>query len=349
MIRVSLISFWTLMFFYVIWRFFVLFGNDSKLIPIIIATILAALVIWTFMYSWNSKILDIIWTISSWIFVLWFLLMILLLIENIIHIWYKINPGFIVWVIILILWFWIYFALHTKIINLNIETDKIHKDTKILFVSDIHAENVTQSLHINQILKTIESEKPDFVIIAGDLMNKPNKTYVDYFSAFKSVNTPIFAVVGNHDIMWNGTIVNDIPKNSGIVFLNNSVTKNDLLNIQVAGIIDKSARQEKSLNEIMNQIEFYNDKDWFTILVTHQPIALEKLNDYPIDLEVAWHTHRGQFFWMRKVVEWMNDYAYWEYKLWDKTAFISQWIWTWGLPFRLWTQSEMVIINLIKK
>jgi predicted MPP superfamily phosphohydrolase len=37
----------------------------------------------------------------------------------------------------------------------------------------------------------------------------------------------------------------------------------------------------------MNQIDFDNSENLFTILVTHQPIALEKLNDYPIDLEVA--------------------------------------------------------------
>ena len=233
---------------------------------------------------------------------------------------------------------------------MDIETNKIHKDTKILFVSDIHTENILRDFHISKILETIKSEKPDFVVIAWDLMNKPNRTYINYFSIFKSVkDAPIFAVIGNHDVMWNGTIVNDIPKNSWIVFLNNSITQNDLLNIQVAGIIDKSIWQNKSLDEIMNQIEFDNNENLFTILVTHQPIALEKLKDFPVDLELAWHTHRGQFFWMRKVVEWMNDYTYWEYKSWDRIAFISQWIWTRWLPFRLWTQSEIVIINLKKK
>ncbi|MBO7504880.1 hypothetical protein J6T66_01685 [bacterium] len=69
--------------------------------------------------------------------------------------------------------------------------------------------------------------------------------------------------------------------------LKNSVTKNDLLNIQVAGIIDKSAWQNQALDEIMNQIDFDNSQDWFTIFVTHQPIALEKLENHPIDLEVA--------------------------------------------------------------
>jgi len=348
MIRVSLISCWTLMFFYVIWRFFVIFGNDSKLIPIIIAVILSAIVFSTFMYQWNSKILDIIWTISSWIFVLWFILMIILLIEHAIPI--KTNPWIILWIIIIILWTWAYCSLHPKITNLNIQSDKIQKDAKILLVSDIHVENVTQKLHINQILKTIETEKPDFVIIAWDLMNKPHKTYVDYFSAFKSVkDTPIFAVIGNHDVMWNGTIVNDIPKNSGIVLLNNAVTKNDSLNIQIAGIIDKSIWEGKSLDEIMNKVDFDNNKDWFTILVTHQPINLEKLENYPVDLEVAWHTHRGQFYGIMELSRIANDYLYWEYKLWDRMAFVTQWIWTWWLPFRLWTQSEMVIINLTKK
>jgi predicted MPP superfamily phosphohydrolase len=84
-------------------------------------------------------------------------------------------------------------------------------------------------------------------------------------------------------------------------------------------------------------------------LITHQPINLEKLENYPIDLEVAWHTHRGQFYWIMEISRIVNDYLYWEYKLWDRTAFVTQWIWTWWLPFRLWTQSEMVLINLIKK
>ena len=348
MIRVSLISCWTLMFFYVIWRFFVIFDNDSKLIPIIIAVILSAIVFSTFMYQWNSKILDIIWTISSWIFVLWFILMIILLIEHAIPI--KTNPWIILWIIIIILWTWAYCSLHPKITNLNIQSDKIQKDTKILLVSDIHVENVTQDFHVKKIIRTINEEKPDFVIIAWDLMNKPHKTYVDYFSAFKSVkDTPIFAVIGNHDVMWNGTIINDIPKNSGIVLLNNAITKNDSLNIQIAGIKDKSIWEGKSLDEIMNKVDFDNSRDWFTILITHQPIGLEKLENYPVDLEVAWHTHRGQFYGIMELSRMANDYLYWEYKYWDKTAFVTQWIWTWWLPFRLWTQSEMVIINLTKK
>ena len=335
------------MFFYVIWRFFVIFGNDSKLIPIIISVILTIFVLWTFMYQWDSKIMDIIWTLSSWFFVLWFLLMILLLIENIISTWYKINPRIIIWFIITILWLWTYFSLNPKITNLNIQSNKIQENTKILLVSDIHVENITQTFHVNQILKKIESEKPDFVIIAWDLMNKPNKSYIDYFSAFKSVkDTPILAVEWNHDIMWDTNIVQKIPEISGIKLLNNDSIEINW--IQLVWIIDKSLWWD-SVEQAMNKIDFNKDQNLFTILITHQPIWLEKLENYPIDLEVAWHTHRGQFYGIMELSRIANDYLYWEYKYWDKTAFITQWIWTWWLPFRLWTQSEMVIINLTKK
>ena len=149
--------------------------------------------------------------------------------------------------------------------------------------------------------------------------------------------------------MWNGTIVNDIPNNSGIEFLNNSSTKIEALHIQVAGIIDKSLWWSTSIDDVIDKSKFNKDEDRFTIFITHQPIKLEKLADYSIDLEVAWHTHRGQFYWIMELSRLANDYLYWEYKLWDRTAFVTQWIWTWWLPFRLWTQSEMVIINLKKK
>ena len=346
-IKISIIVVVTWMFYYVLRRFFVLFHNDSKIIPLIMATILSCLAIWAFFCPREGKIVDIISTFAWRLFVLSFLLFLILAIEHIVSIRHKVNPWVFIWIIIIILLVWAYFSLHTKITNLNIKTDKVQKNVKILLVSDIHAENIMKTFHINKILNAIESEKPDFVIIAWDLMNKANKWYVDYFSTFKLVkNTPIFAVIWNHDVMWNTEIVKKIPDVSNIKFLNNESV--EIAWINLIWIIDKSLWWDNSLNDIMNKIRLENDSN-FSILVTHQPINLGKLQNYPIDLEVAWHTHRGQFYWMRKIAELANDYWYWEYKLWDITAFVTQWIWTWWLPFRLWTQSEMVIINLIKK
>ena len=320
------------------------------------------------MYKWNSKFIDIIWTVGYRIFVLCFLLMIILWIEHIVSIWYNTNPRIIVIIIVLILWLWAYFSLHTKVTNLTIETSKVYKDTKILLVSDIHTEYITSTYHINKIKKMIETVKPDFTIIAWDLLNKSNIGYAEYFKDFKpNYDSLVFAVIWNHDVMSNIEAIKKVSDEFGITFLNNKTVTywnwvthlnwceisnfdNCSWMVQIIWLIDKTLWWSNTLDQNLKDagVDKLND-DNFNILVTHQPISLEKLKDYPIDLEVAWHTHRGQFYWMRKVVEWVNDYAYWEYKLWDKIAFITQWIWTWWLPFRLWTQSEIVIINLIRK
>lgn len=336
------------MFYYVMSRISNIFGlNTHKWILIAIAFIISLIIISTIMYHGNSKLLDILWTTSSWIFVLWFLFAVVLFFEQIIWIRYKINPRIFSWIIIIILWLWIFFALNTKITTYDITSDKIPQDTKILLVSDIHTDHIFKSFHIKKIKKIIENQNFDFVLIAWDMMNKANQDYPNYFSTLKSDQyPPIIAIMWNHDLMWDQEIVNEIPNNSSIKLLKNESIEINW--IQIIWIIDKSVWWNTILEDNLDKSDIDHDNDKFGILLTHQPIWLEKLKNYPIDLEVAWHTHRGQIFGLRKFVDMVNDYWYGEYKENWKTAIITQWIGTRWLPFRLWTQSEMVIINLYK-
>jgi predicted MPP superfamily phosphohydrolase len=58
--------------------------------------------------------------------------------------------------------------------------------------------------------------------------------------------------------------------------------------------------------------------------MTHQPISLKKLIHFPIDLEVAGHTHRGQVRGIRALIPLMNDYGYGRYEEQGKIAFVTQ-------------------------
>lgn len=314
-----------------------------------ISLLLALGSFFTVWYAWENTVLTVLWTLSSWLFVLSFLLLIVFLIEHVISIWYKINPWVMLWIIIVFIISWVFFSLHTKITTLDITSDKIEKDTKILLISDIHVDYVINQYHLRTIWNLIEKENPDMVLIAWDLLNRPHPWYVNAYTYFKDKyeNIPILAIMWNHDVMWDRGVYQKISEVSPIVFLDNESTEINW--IQVVWIVDKSVRGQNTLEHDLDETNM--DKSWekFTILMTHQPIALEKLKEYPIDLEVAWHTHRGQIYWFRKIVELMNDYGYWKFEENWKTAFVTQWIWTWWLPFRLWTQSEAVIINLKKK
>lgn len=333
-------------FYYFIYRILKIFNlHLANRLILIISIILSLTILLTIMYHGKSKFIDIIWTISSRIFVLCFFVAIVLICEQIIWIRYKINPRIIVWFIVIVSWIWTYFSLKTKVVTYEINTNKISKDTKILLVSDIHVDYIYKQFHIKKIQKMIESEKPDFVLIAWDMMNKANSWYTDYFSILNNKDTPIFAVMWNHDVMFNKEIVNQIPQKSAIKLLKNESTEYNW--IQIIWLTDKSIWGNTTLQENLAECDI-NNNEKFWILITHQPIALEKIKNYPIDLEVAGHTHHGQIFWMRKLTEIVNDYWYWKYEKNWKTAIITQWIWTRWLPFRLGTQSEMVIINLKK-
>ncbi len=116
--------------------------------------------------------------------------------------------------------------------------------------------------------------------------------------------------------------------------------------ITLIGLKDKSDKNKASLDQVLSNLSSEQSQN-FTLLLTHQPLTLENLESYPIDLELAWHTHNGQFWGMHKVVERVNTYNYGEYTLKDQKAFVTQGIWTRGLPFRLGTQSEVVMLHLL--
>lgn len=356
-IKAIIIAICTWMFYYWIRRLFSIFHVNlpkwvivliAVCIAVFIAVFIAVISISSITYSWSSnKFLDILWTMATRLLTLWLILFTLLLIENIISILYKPNPRITTWIIIVILCLWTFFSLKTKITTYEINTDKINKDTKILLVSDFHVDHIYKDFHVKKIQKMIESEKPDFILIAWDMMNKANKDYTKYFNILQEKESPIFAVIWNHDVMWNKEIVNQIPQNSSIKLLKNESIEYDW--IQIIWLTDKSIWWNTTLQENLDEANIDKNLDKFKILITHQPILLEKIKDYPIDLEVAGHTHHGQVFWLRKLTEIVNDYWYWKFEENWKTAIVTQWIWTRWLPFRLGTQSEIVIINLIKK
>jgi len=333
-------------FFYDIWRIFRIFNNQlSHRIILGIAFILASIVCISLLWWNQSNIqrIDILQTLASRLLVGAFLLMFWLAITHLISHRYKISPFIICWCIGIIRGIGTILALKTTITNLTITSEKIQEEKKILVVSDIHVDFILSEIHLKKIKNTIKEEKPDFVLLLGDLFNKAHPWYEKFYEIFKDETTPMFAVVGNHDIMWDKELIYQIPNLSPINILTNEATEIDGINL--VGIMDKSNRNQP-LEKLLDNISLPNNNQ-FTIFMTHQPITRDKIEKYPFDLELAWHTHRGQFYGMRKVVELVNGYGYGEYHYKDKIAFVTQGIGTWGLPFRLGTRSEIVMLHLL--
>ncbi len=294
----------------------------------------------------------------SWIFVdivstsvvrifyaIWVVLPVIIIL-NIINLKYKVPFYISIIICLLRIIFWVYSGTQKKIVTLEIVNEKIQEDMDIVFISDLHINIFQNKNYIKNIVKKISTINPDLILIWWDIVDSPEKHYKKAFLEFNNIDIPIFATLGNHDNFWEKDIILDLLKNIKITTLRNEQI--NFKNIWIIGIDDKSYRLWKNLDDILGEIEIKNN--WkFNILISHQPQHLTKIKDYYIDLQLAGHTHKGQFVPISWIVWIFNDYKYGKYILENQTAFVSQWVWNRWAPIRVWTSSEIVLIKLRKE
>lgn len=292
--------------------------------------------------QWYESV-DLIWSILiGWGYVIFFLSPLVGLL-SLIHHRYPLPRSLIVLCILWWLWWWVYFGNTTLHTNLVIPHTGLDKPIKIVFISDIHANSINSTQYIKRIVAEIQSEHPDLVLIGWDIFDNANTSYIKPLEAFNTLSMPIYAILGNHDHMWDRQAVETLFQITQLQpLINTSILFSGL---QIVGIDDKSSRQGQTLQQVLHQSQISSGAQ-YTILLTHQPQKLDKLTDYPINLELAGHTHRGQFIPLSWLISLFNDYSYGRYYEDGRIAFVSQGIGGWWALLRMGTQSEMVVITL---
>ena len=127
-----------------------------------------------------------------------------LIVRDIVSFWYKISPMIIIIVSLIRLSLGVYYwTVHIKVTPLVVSNDRIHKEYKVVFISDLHVEAIHSRWYVQSIVNRIQALQPDIVLIGGDLMNIGKTKYMDAFLPFNQIKIPVYATLGNHDYMWN--------------------------------------------------------------------------------------------------------------------------------------------------
>ncbi len=168
---------------------------------------------------------------------------------------------------------------------------------KIAHISDVHIPNNT--FNIEKLMNILRKEKPDFIVVTGDLIQKRKK--IDEIQLGKlclslSEAAKTYAVTGNHEI-WNDDVKrwNEILEANNVTVLDNKVEIFKKNNFEAAVIGLKEGCDYSD--------EFLECKDLKTginkILLSHRP---EKFSNYCSspdcirpDLILSGHAHGGQF------------------------------------------------------
>jgi len=247
----------------------------------------------------------------------------------------------------------------------------------LLHVSDVHLGGVWGPGRIRQVTAIARREKPEAIVITGDLFDGGSGALDEFVPALAELaqtNPPggIYFTSGNHEryASYNHSIT--AVKKAGIRLLENDVV--EINGIQIVGIQfpDLMAMGKEIIEDFDLTRHPVYKKSRPTILLFHTPTNFEdgKINladiqrkayikpdteflharALGIDLQLSGHTHAGQFFpleWITKKI--YKGYHYGLQRSGDFQIYISSGAGTWGPPIRHLIPSEVALLRLTKK
>ena len=238
----------------------------------------------------------------------------------------------------------------TKVMNIviNKQVASAKKWMKVVAVSDLHLGYATDVKMLQRYVTMINNEKPDLILIGGDLVDRSvAPLYEEPFAATLNqlkARYGIFMVPGNHDYYANVDSCSQFVRQTSIVMLRDSVVT--LRNgFQIVGRDDRSNSNRLPLETLMKRTK--SSRPIF--LLDHQPYELRKSGQLGVDLEFCGHTHNGQV-WPFNLVEKLIFELPYGYRQYGRTqVYVSSGLSLWGPPMRIGTQSEMLVFNLTFK
>lgn len=192
-------------------------------------------------------------------------------------------------------------------INTSKKTNK-----KLIHISDIHFYKNYPMKKLSNIVNLIKDEKPDFVCITGDILDKPDipkleeiSKYIEFYKTISSL-AKIIVILGNHDLSSNpikeyNRFLDTLKDIKNLYLLRNE--KQDFDDITFLSYESEKhyyRKEEQKLNQIEEDLIKKLPKPslgQYNVVLTHSPITIIKLKDRlylkDYDLFLCGHTHDG--------------------------------------------------------
>ena len=236
---------------------------------------------------------------------------------------------------------------------------------KILQISDLHNKDFGE-----QIIKKIEKEKADIIVLTGDMVSASHVDYTVFLDFAKHLSSKytVYYIKGNHEgdlEKVNYSVIEDALSLYGIDILDNekATIEKDGEHLNLYGMwcnqryysradIDKEyIIKPETVTKLLGEA----DQDEYNILLMHTPAYFEAYENWGADLVLSGHTHGGLvrlpflgavFSPDRKL---FPKYGYGRYEINDTTMIVSSGLSRGDTGFRLFNRPELVTITLKNK
>lgn len=225
----------------------------------------------------------------------------------------------------------------------EIQTEKTHRDLKIVAISDLHLGYGIGRRELAKWVELINAENPDVVLIAGDLVDNSVRPLVEgnFAAELKKIRAKhgVFASLGNHEYISDQGGSIDFLRSAGITVLRDSVALVDSA-FHIVGRDDRTNRRRKTIAELTAGVDFSK----LVIVLDHQPYDLNGAEG--VDLQISGHTHRGQVWPISLVTDAMYEKSHGHMRKGDTYYYVTTGIGLWGGKYRIGTRSEYVVVTL---
>lgn len=228
-------------------------------------------------------------------------------------------------------------------VELDLPTPKqLAKDYRIVMLSDLHIGYHNPRSELARWVDIVNAEKPDFILIAGDIIDGSMRPVVEERMAeeFRRLEAPVYACLGNHEFYSGLPEARQFYRDAGIRLLIDETAVIDSC-ITVIGRDDRTNMRRKPVRELVPSL-----RETFTIVLDHQPYNLDRTEQAGVDFQLSGHTHRGQVWPISWITDCVYECSWGSHQRGSTRYYISSGIGLWGGKFRIGTQSEYVVATL---
>lgn len=234
-----------------------------------------------------------------------------------------------------------------RVEHLDIELDKglSGGGVRVVMASDIHLGYGTDRSDLERYVEMINAQHPDVVVIVGDLIDNSLAPVVreNMGEVLARIEAPqgVFVVPGNHEYISGIEASVRFIRGTQLRLLRDSVAVLPS-GLQIVGRDDRSNGGRQPIDTLLRDVDMSRP----VVVLDHQPYDIAESDRHGVDLHLSGHTHRGQIWPLSLLTDAMYDQSY-GYRRWTHShAYVSSGLSLWGPPFRIGTQSELVVIDI---
>ena len=218
---------------------------------------------------------------------------------------------------------------------------------RIGVATDVHLDSgfFFGARELDRLAAIFAAERVDMILLPGDIINdRPDAFYAEgMVPHLQALRAPlgVFGTLGNHEFYGDADENAQALRAGGVQVLRDAVAV-VADRVVVVGRDDDMHADRPPLAALLKDVR----RDLPVLVLDHRPTEIVGNARTPMDIQVSGHAHNGQVFPANFIVRALYRLHYGHETIDGKEIFVSSGYGFWGVPLRLGSRSEVLVIDV---